>query len=69
VLARLRQQKRQHNILSRPTDRRLPFIVSALTEETLVGSRKFRAYAAVSGAFAIFSALVIMYSIRPLLPV
>jgi len=69
VLARLRQQKHQHNILSRPTDRRLPFIVSALTEEILVGSRRFRAYAAVSGAFAIFSALVIMYSIRPLLPV
>ena len=69
VLARLAKQKQQHHILSRPTERGLPFILSADTEEALVGSRKVRAYAAVSVAFAIFSALVIMYSIRPLLPV
>ena len=65
VLARLRQQKQQHHVLSR----RQPFILSARPEEALVGSKKIKAYAAVSGAFAIFSALVVMYSIRPLLPV
>jgi hypothetical protein len=69
VLARLRKQKQQHHIMSRPTDRRQPFILSAQPEERLVGSKKIRAYAAASAAFAIFSALVIMYSIRPLLPV
>ncbi|MGD8840580.1 MAG: GIDE domain-containing protein [Gammaproteobacteria bacterium] len=69
VLAQLSKQKQQHHVLSRPTDRRQPFILSARPEEDLVDSRKFRAYAAVSAAFAIFSVLVIMYSIRPLLPV
>ena len=69
VLAGLRRQKQQHHVMSRPVDRRQPFIVSAQPEEALVGNKKIRAYAAVSAAFAIFGALVIMYSIRPLLPV
>jgi hypothetical protein len=69
VLAELRQQKQQHHVMSRPRDRKQPFILSAQPEEALVGNKKLRAYAAVSGAFAIFSALVIMYSIRPPLPV
>lgn len=69
VLARLGKQKQQHHVMSRPADRRQPFVLSARAEEALVGSKKIRAYAAVSGAFAIFSALVVMYSIRPLLPV
>jgi len=69
VLAELGKRKQQHHVMSRPADRRQPFILSARPEEALVGGKKIRAYAAVSGAFAIFSALVIMYSIRPLLPV
>ncbi len=69
VLARIRKQKHEHHLMSRPTDRGLPFVLSAQAEEILVGSRKLRAYAAASGAFAIFSTLVILYSIRPLLPV
>lgn len=69
VLARLRKQKQQHHVMSRPADHKQPFIVSARPEKVLVGSKKIKAYAAVSGAFAIFGVLVVMYSIRPLLPV
>ena len=69
VLARLREENREFHLLSRPTDRGQPFILSARSEEEMVGQKKLTAYAAVSCAFAIFSALVIMYSIRPPLPV
>lgn len=69
VLAQMRRQKREHHVISRPADRGQPFILSAQTEEELVGRKKFRTYASASGAFAIFSALVILYSIRPPLPV
>jgi len=69
VLARLRKQNRELHLMSRPPDRSQPFILSAQTEEVLVGSRKLAACAALGCAFAIFSILVIMYSIRPPLPV
>ena len=69
VLARLREQNREVNLMSKPSDRNQPFILSAKSEETLVGNRKLTTYAAASCAFAIFSILVIMYSIRPPLPV
>jgi len=69
VLARLREQNREFHLMSRPADRGQPFIISARSEEQLVGNRKLAAYAAVSCAFAIFSVLVIIYSIRPPLPV
>lgn len=69
VLERVRKQNREIHLLSRPADRGQPFILSAQTEEVLVGHKKLTAYAAVSCAFAIFSVLVIMYSIRPPLPV
>ena len=69
VLAKLRQQKSEHHVMSRPTDQRQPYILSALPEESLLGRKRLNAYASVSGAFALFSMLVVMFSIRPPLPV
>ena len=69
VLSRLREQQREIHLMSRPLDSGQPFILSAHSEEVLVGRKKLVAYAAASGAFAIFSTLVILYSIRPPLPV
>ena len=69
VLAKLRQQKNEHHVMSRPADSRQPYILSALPEETLLGRKRLNAYASVSAAFALFSVLVVMFSIRPPLPV
>jgi hypothetical protein len=69
VLARIREQQREIHLMSRPLDSGQPFILSAHSEEVLVGRKKLVAYAAASCAFAIFSTLVILYSIRPPLPV
>ncbi len=64
VLAELRQQKNEHHVLSRPENRRQPFILSAVDEDTLVARKKMKAYAASGSAFALFSALVFLSAIR-----
>jgi hypothetical protein len=69
VLAQLREQKTEHHVISRPSDKRQPYILSALPEETLLRHKRLSAYASASGAFALFSILVVMFSIRPPLPV
>ncbi len=69
VLAELRQQKNEHHVMSRPENKRQPFILSAVDEETLVSRKKMKAYAAVGGAFMLFSTLVIFYAIRVPYPV
>ena len=69
VLAQMRSQKNEHHVMSRPTDKRQPYIISTQPEEALLGRKRFSAYASVGGAFALFSALVVMFSIRPPLPV
>lgn len=69
VLAQMRAQKNEHHVMSRPTDRRQPYIISTQPEEALLGRKRISAYASVGGAFALFSALVVMFSIRPPLPV
>ncbi|UCB55228.1 MAG: hypothetical protein JSW45_01450 [Thiotrichales bacterium] len=69
VLAKIHSQKREHHVLSRPEDKRHPYIISALEEELLVTRKKLKAYASVTTAFLLFSALVFMSSVRPPLPV
>ena len=69
VLAQLRRQKSEHHVMTRPTDKRQPYIISALPEETLLGRKRLNAFASVGAAFALFSALVVMFAIRPPLPV
>ena len=68
VLARIRSEHRDHNVLSKPRESNQPFILSAIDEETLVSRKRLTAYSSAVGAFMLFAALVILYSIRnPLL--
>ncbi len=69
VLAEIRRQQNEHHVMSRPENRSQPFILSAVDEETLVARKKMKAYAAIGGAFLLFSALVIFYAIRAPYPV
>ncbi len=68
VLAEIAREQREHHVLSRPLDPKHPYILSAVPEESLVMRKKAKAYFAAAGAFLIFSALVVMYSIRAPLP-
>ncbi len=68
VLAEIAREQREHHVLSRPLDRKHPYILSAVPEESLVLRKKLKAYFAGGTAFVIFSALVVMYSIRAPLP-
>ena len=69
VMAKIDSQKTEHHVLSRPQEKSQPYILSALDEEQLATRKKLKAYASVTSAFAIFSALVLMFSIRPPLPI
>ena len=68
VLAEIAREQREHHVLSRPLDRKHPYILSAVPEESLVLRKKIKTYFAATAAFLIFSALVVMYSIRAPLP-
>ncbi len=69
VLAAIASEKNENHIMSRPGDKRHPFILSAIEEEALVAQKKLMAYASTAGAFILFSTLVIMYSVRAPIPV
>ncbi len=69
VLAEQRKHKSEHHVMSRPQNKRQPYILSATDEETLVKRKKLKAYASVATAFLLFSALVVLYAIRPPFPV
>ena len=69
VLARIRAQKREHHVLKRSPDSGLPYIISALDEDSLVARKKIKAYASVSIAFVLFSLLVILSAVRLPLPI
>lgn len=69
VLADIRAEKNQHHLLSRPENRRQPFILSALEEEALVARKKWKAYGAITIAFVMFSLLIAMYAIRAPYPI
>lgn len=64
VLKNISSQKTEHHVLSKPEDKRQPFILSALGEEALVARKKLKAYASVATAFVLFSGLLFMFSVR-----
>ena len=68
VLAEIAREQREHHVLTRPLDRKHPYILSAVPEESLLRRKKIKAYLAAGTAFLIFAALVVMYSIRAPLP-
>jgi len=69
VMARINSQKNEHHVLSRPPEKRQPYILSALDEGQLAARKKLKAYASVTSAFVTFIALVLMFSIRAPLPI
>lgn len=69
VLAKINLESQAQHVLSRPEDKRHPYILSAQAEEILVTRKKWKAYGSVGAAFMVFVALVIMFSIRSPLPV
>ena len=68
VLDRVNQENQAQHLMSKPENSNLPFILSAVPEESLVRRKKWRACGFVVLAFAIFVALLLMYSIRSPLP-
>jgi hypothetical protein len=69
VMAKINSQKNEHHLLSRPQEKRQPYILSALDEEQLVARKKLKAYASVTSAFVIFCTLVLLFAIRAPLPI
>ena len=68
VLAKINSQGGEQHLLSAPRDRRLPYILSATSEEDLVSRKKITAYISVTGAFLILIAVVAVSSLRPPFP-
>ncbi len=64
VLRRLNNEKQEHHVISRPTNSRQPYILSARPEEELIALKKWKARFSIAGAFLAFTALVAMISIR-----
>ncbi len=64
VLNRLNSEKKEHHVMSRPDNRRQPYILSATPEEDLLARKKWRACLSLSAAFLAFTSLVVMFSIR-----
>jgi len=64
VLAKINNEKCEHHVMSCPQEKGQPYIISATREEDLVARKKLKAYATVVASFLIFSALVVMFSIR-----
>ena len=64
VMAEISRQKTEHHILSKPREKHMPFILSAIAEEALVARKKQKAYASVATAMVIFSGLVFMFTVR-----
>jgi len=69
VVAKVSQQQREYHVISRPDDKRQPYILSALDEGILVSRKKLKAYASLTLAFLLFSILVTLFSIRAPLPI
>lgn len=69
ALANINRQNSEHHVISRPADKRQPYILSALGEKQLVARKKLKAYSSVATAFALFGTLLIMFSIRAPLPI
>lgn len=69
VLANINSQKNEHHVVSRPQEKRQPYILSALGEEQLVARKKLKAYASVALVIVLFCILMLLFSIRAPLPI
>ena len=68
VLAKINRENRPQHLMSKPEDGRLPYILSAEKEESVVAKNQLLVYLSLAAAFILFSALVVMTSIRSPLP-
>jgi hypothetical protein len=59
----------EHHVMSRPEEKRQPFILSATEEDGLVSSKKRKAYLSATLAFMSLAALIVMFFIRSPFPV
>ena len=66
VLSALNKQNQPQNLMSKSAEKSWPFIISAVSEAELVAKKKLVSAGSLIMAFALFSALLICYSIRPL---
>ncbi|MBT8435879.1 MAG: E3 ubiquitin ligase family protein [Gammaproteobacteria bacterium] len=64
VLNELNKEKKEHHVISSPTNSRQPYILSAKTEEDMVTHKKWKARFSIAGALLTFTAAVTMISIR-----
>lgn len=64
VLAEMNRQKTEHHVLSKPREKRQPFIISAIAEDALVAQKKLKVCASLATAMVIFSGLMFMFSVR-----
>lgn len=69
VLERINRDNQAQHLMSKPENSKLPFILSAIPEESLVRRKKWAAYGFASIAFIVFICLLLMHSIRSPLPV
>ena len=69
VLSALNKDDSEHHLLLRPTNHKQPFILSAVSEEELIASKKLGAYASVGAAFLLLISLAMLYAIRQPLPI
>jgi len=68
VLAKINNEKNEHHILTKPTEKSLPYILSAIDEDQLVARKKLKAYVSIAAACLLFGVLALMFSIRPPYP-
>ena len=69
VLAQMQRENSEQHVLGNPKDGKHPFVLSATMEEDLVPKKKMAVAAALSVAFLVFIALIMMSSIRSPFPV
>ncbi len=64
VMADINREHQVQHVLSKPKNRREPYILSAVEEQSLIARKKLKAYASLLGALAAFSVFVWCLSIR-----
>ena len=69
ILARNSRQQQEYHVISRPNDKRHPYILSAVDEDVVVSRKRLKAYASLALAFLIFGTLVTLFSIRAPIPI
>lgn len=69
ILARNSRQQQEYHVISRPDDKRHPYILSAVDEDVVVSRKRLKAYASLALAFLILGTLVTLFSIRAPIPI